>query len=101
MLNVCRSNDTTLNIFRFVGRSNENDYIEVFKGDPGACWSPVGRVGGKQQVSLGKGCPGVGVVVHEFMHALGTHYNPSHDDLVKNIFQANKALFSKKFLFFL
>ena len=83
MPKICRSNDTTLNLFRFVPRRSQNDYIEVFKGAPGACWSRIGRVGGKQQVSLGKGCPGVGVVVHEFMHALGMHYNPSHDDLIE------------------
>ena len=60
---------------RMVPRSNQNDYISVFKGDPGACWSYIGKVGGENRLSLGKGCPGVGVVVHELMHALGKdHY---------------------------
>ena len=49
----------------------QEDYIEIFKGDPGACWSYVGRIGGKQQLSLGEGCPDTGVVVHEIMHAIG------------------------------
>ena len=35
------------------------------------CFSSVGRRGGKQLLSLGKGCKYVGVVMHEFMHALG------------------------------
>ena len=53
-----------------VGRTNERDYVEVFKGNPGACWSYIGRLGrGEQQLSLGEGCAGVGVVVHEIMHA--------------------------------
>ena len=55
-----------------VGRTNERDYVEVFKGNPGACWSYIGRLGrGEQQLSLGAGCVQVGVVVHEFMHAIG------------------------------
>ena len=100
MLNICRCNDTTLNIFRFVERSNERDYIEVFKGNQGECWSPVGRVGGKQQLSLGEHCEGVKIAVHELMHALGTHYSPSHEGLIIDIFQMNKALFSKSFYIF-
>ena len=100
VLNICLCNDTTLYIFRFVERSNQRDYIEVFKGHPGSCWSLVGRKGGKQPLSLGEGCPNVGTVVHEFMHALGTHYSPSHEGPIKDIFQMNKALFSKSFHIF-
>lgn len=87
---------------RFVPRRNQKDYIEVFKGDPGACWSRIGRVGGKQQVSLGKGCPGVGVVVHEFMHALGYWHEqsrPDRDQFIKvhwdNIKEKMKHNFNK------
>ena len=35
------------------------------------CWSLIGRIGGKQQISIGNGCAQVGVVTHEIMHALG------------------------------
>ena len=31
----------------------------------------IGRVGGKQQISLGYGCEQKGVVIHEMLHALG------------------------------
>ena len=54
-----------------IERLNEADYVAVFKGNPGACWSSVGRQGGRQQLSLGQGCADIGVVVHEFMHAIG------------------------------
>ena len=58
-----------------VPRTIQADYISVFKGDDGACWSMLGKQGGMQQLSVGKDCPGVGVVVHQFMHALGkAHY---------------------------
>ena len=56
-----------------VARTNQADYISVFKGtgNENGCWSSIGRTGGKQRLSLSNGCPDVGVVVHEFMHALG------------------------------
>ena len=31
----------------------------------------IGRVGGKQRISLGNGCGTKGVAIHEMMHALG------------------------------
>lgn len=36
-----------------------------------SCWSMVGKVGGKQQISLGFGCGFHGIAVHEIGHALG------------------------------
>ena len=52
-----------------VERTNQDDYISVFKGS--GCWSMVGRQGGKQKLSLSDNCRTVGTMVHEFMHALG------------------------------
>ena len=60
-----------------VARTNQEDYIEVFKGT--GCWSFVGRQGGKQLLSLGNGCISVGIVVHEFMHAIGNQYYQSNN----------------------
>ena len=54
---------------RFVPRTNQRDYIHIHKGS--GCSSSVGRVGGRQQVSLGRGCVYKGIVQHELMHALG------------------------------
>ena len=37
------------------------------------CYSHIGRIGGKQDLSLGDGCArNVGTPLHEFMHALGS-----------------------------
>ena len=64
------------NVFkRFVPRTTEEDYIHIIS-DSG-CWSNVGKVGGKQSISLkaysdGGGCASqVGTPIHEFMHAIG------------------------------
>lgn len=47
------------------------NYIKVVKSD--GCWSSVGRVKKEkfQYISLGFGCVTLGIVAHEFMHALG------------------------------
>ena len=63
-----------------IERLNEADYVAVFKGNPGRCWSSVGRQGGRQQLSLGQGCADVGTVVHEFMHAIGFWHEQSRSD---------------------
>ena len=60
--------------YRLVGRTDQRDYVDIFKGNPGQCYANLGRVGGKQPLSLGEGCPGTGVVTHEIMHTLGKNY---------------------------
>jgi hypothetical protein len=42
---------------RFEENGNGNDYVEYFRGS--GCWSSVGRVGGRQQASIGYGCENV------------------------------------------
>ena len=63
-------------LYRFVGHSGQTDYVNIFKGNPGQCYANLGRVGGKQPISLGEGCPGTGVVTHEIMHTLGANDLP-------------------------
>lgn len=53
-------------------------YIYFMHG--GGCYSQIGRVGGKQDVSLGSGCNYKGTAIHEIMHALGFYHEQSRLD---------------------
>ncbi|XP_026202023.1 meprin A subunit beta-like isoform X2 [Anabas testudineus] len=57
----------------------EKNYISVFNGS--GCFSYVGnqRVG-KQQLSIGSYCDHLGIVEHEFLHALGFWHEQSRAD---------------------
>ncbi|XP_033494395.2 meprin A subunit beta-like isoform X1 [Epinephelus lanceolatus] len=63
----------------FTPWKTEKNYISVYKGS--GCSSHVGnqRVG-KQQLSIGKNCDTLGIVEHEFLHALGFWHEQSRAD---------------------
>jgi len=69
---------------RFVNRTNEEDYIEIIDGY--GCWSWLGKIGGRQELSLDRnGCLEQGVTIHETIHALGYDHMHNHfyrDDYV-------------------
>jgi len=63
----------------FKKRSNQSDYINIISGD--GCYSYVGKVNGRQKVSLRVGgCLTRGIIIHELMHALGFDHMHNHVD---------------------
>ncbi|CAD6197455.1 unnamed protein product [Caenorhabditis auriculariae] len=64
--------------FRQVPKTYEGDVVRITDND--ACASPVGRIGGQQDVSLSKDCYGVGTAQHELMHAIGIEHTQSRSD---------------------
>ncbi|KAJ1096031.1 hypothetical protein NDU88_001180 [Pleurodeles waltl] len=64
---------------RFVPRTSETDYI-IFESLSG-CWSPIGRLGNEQSISINKDiCMVKGTVAHELMHSLGFHHEHVRKD---------------------
>jgi len=63
---------------KFVQRTNQRDFISIIAG--GGCYSYIGRIGGKQDLSLGSGCEYKSTAIHEFMHALGFWHEQSRRD---------------------
>jgi len=65
---------------RFVERTTEEDFVEVINGD--GCWSWLGRIGGRQELSISRsiGCVSQGIMVHEAIHALGYDHMHNHID---------------------
>lgn len=79
-LEACRELETVAGL-KFLPRTNQTDYIRVFT-DPtaiGFSYSAVGRVGGKQDLSLNK-FGNRYTAVHEIMHALGLMHEQSRSD---------------------
>ncbi|XP_061433549.1 uncharacterized protein LOC133359160 isoform X3 [Lethenteron reissneri] len=68
---------------RFIPRSNETDYIYIHAWEGN--WSFLGCKGRDQALSLDPGKVTKGVVLHEFMHALGFYHEHSRSDRDKYI----------------
>ncbi|EPB76305.1 astacin [Ancylostoma ceylanicum] len=58
--------------------NNDINYVYIFP-DRG-CYSMVGKIGGKQSLSLGSGCIQKGIIIHELMHAVGFFHEQSRTD---------------------
>uniref|UniRef100_A0A3Q2QF74 Metalloendopeptidase n=1 Tax=Fundulus heteroclitus TaxID=8078 RepID=A0A3Q2QF74_FUNHE len=64
---------------RFVPRTHQRDYIDI--QPKSGCWSYLGSRGGRQTLSLqNPDCMQIGVISHEFMHALGFVHEQSRFD---------------------
>lgn len=59
-------------------RTNQANYISI--ENYSGCSSYIGRIGGSQRMSLVSGCFGVGIVMHEFLHAFGFYHEQSRTD---------------------
>lgn len=44
------------------------------------CWSYVGKIGGRQDLSLEVGCGSLPTAAHELMHAMGVYHTQSPTD---------------------
>uniref|UniRef100_A0A915ANV2 Metalloendopeptidase n=1 Tax=Parascaris univalens TaxID=6257 RepID=A0A915ANV2_PARUN len=70
---------TKFTCIKFTPKTDEDyDYIHIFPDD--GCYSMVGRVGGRQEVSLASGCLEKGIIIHELMHTVGFFHEQSRAD---------------------
>lgn len=57
---------------KFKPRGTEGSYLYIFAGS--GCYSPIGKMGGPQFVSLPWGCQSQGTILHEIGHSLGLRH---------------------------
>ncbi|MFT6068290.1 MAG: hypothetical protein ACJAT2_000057 [Bacteriovoracaceae bacterium] len=63
---------------RFKFRDNEKDFVR-FKEGPLNCYSPLGKIGGEQVISLSSGCK-KSQIIHEMLHTIGLLHEQNRED---------------------
>lgn len=58
-------------------RTNQPDYVEFVSGD--GCSATLGRIGGRQQISISSTCP-EGSILHEMGHSIGLIHEQNRSD---------------------
>ncbi|MBI1746041.1 MAG: M12 family metallopeptidase [Acidobacteria bacterium] len=79
---IASFNDTFTGFIQFVPRATETDYVDINlnAGNPsGVCFSSVGRVGGRQEISGSANCA-ADTLLHEMGHTLGLWHEQSRAD---------------------
>lgn len=69
---------------RFVERTNQGDYVEFFNGEGN--YSSIGRIGGKQQISISRTGGNRGSAIHEIGHTVGLLHEQCRPDRDDHIF---------------
>ncbi|CAD6192913.1 unnamed protein product [Caenorhabditis auriculariae] len=73
-----------ISCFKFKERTHEYDYLFIVPLD--GCYSYVGKIGGRQTMSLAVDCIADYIIWHEMMHALGfehEHQRPDRDSFIR------------------
>uniref|UniRef100_A0A914Y5F9 Metalloendopeptidase n=1 Tax=Panagrolaimus superbus TaxID=310955 RepID=A0A914Y5F9_9BILA len=74
--------------FRFPKYTYQKNFLDIDKQD--GCYSYVGKIGGRQLLSLSEGCVYDFIIIHEVMHVLGLeheHQRPDRDKYIKIQYQ--------------
>ncbi|XP_056419828.1 hatching enzyme 1.2-like [Hyla sarda] len=79
MINEALKEFEVMTCVQFVNRNSESDYLYIQSGS--GCWSYIGKIFGKQTVSLeSQSCMVYGVIQHEAMHNIGFFHEHSRTD---------------------
>ena len=71
-----------IEMFRFVARTNEHDYVDIVPGG-GGCYAQIPYRTGRGRMEIGlqqNGCVYLKVVVHELLHSLGFMHEMNRPD---------------------